>query len=76
MPSIEDVLRRHSDSLMALPGVTGVGQGEKNGAPTVYVMVVRMTDTLRTALPDSIEGYAVEVVESGKIEAQERDTGG
>lgn len=70
MPSIADVLKRHTDSLMALPGVVGVGQGEKNGAPTVYVMIARMTDSLRRALPDSIEGYAVNVVESGEIRAQ------
>lgn len=70
MPSITDVLTRHTDSLMAMAGVAGVGQGERNGAPTVYVMVVQLTDSLRRALPDSIEGYAVEVVESGKIKAQ------
>jgi len=70
MPSIAEVLTRHTDSLMAMPGVVGVGQGERNGSPTVYVMVVQLTDSLRRALPDSIEGYAVEVVESGKIKAQ------
>jgi hypothetical protein len=70
MPSIEEVLQRHTDSLMTIPGVVGVGQGQKNGAPSVYIMVTQLTDSLRRALPDSIEGYAVEVVESGKIEAQ------
>jgi hypothetical protein len=70
MPSISEVLQRHTDSLMALPGVIGVGRGEKNGSPTVYVMVERLSDSLRRALPDSIEGYAVDVVESGKIRAQ------
>ncbi|HET8634577.1 MAG TPA: hypothetical protein VFL88_10570 [Gemmatimonadales bacterium] len=70
MPSITDVLKRHTDSLMAIPGVVGVGQGEQNGAPTVYVMVVALTDSLRAALPDSIEGYAVVVKETGEIRAQ------
>jgi hypothetical protein len=70
MPSIEEVLQRHTDSLMTIPGVVGVGQGQKNGAPSVYIMVTQLTDSLRRALPDSIEGYAVEVVESGKIKAQ------
>lgn len=70
MPSITDVLQRHTDSLMAIPGVVGVGQGEKNGAPTIYVMVKRMTDDLRRALPDSIEGYAVDVHVTGEIKAQ------
>jgi hypothetical protein len=70
MPSISDVLKRHTDSLMSMPGVVGVGQGEKDGAPTIYVMVERMTDSLRRALPDSIEGYAVDVNVTGKIKAQ------
>jgi len=70
MPSISDVLKRHTDSLMAIPGVVGVGQGEHNGHPTVYVMVVRLTDSLRRALPDSLEGYAVQIVTSGTIQAQ------
>lgn len=70
MPSIADVLRRHTDSLMAIPGVVGVGEGEKHGAPTIYVMVERMTDTLRRAVPDSIEGYAVDVHVTGAIKAQ------
>ncbi len=70
LPTISDVLKRHTDSLMAVPGVVGVGRGEKNGAPTVYVMVERMTDSLRRALPDSIEGYAVDVKVTGEIKAQ------
>ncbi|HEY9426845.1 MAG TPA: hypothetical protein VIR34_06800 [Gemmatimonadaceae bacterium] len=70
MPSITDVLKRHTDSLMSIPGVVGVGRGEKGGAPTIYVMVERMTDSLRRALPDSIEGYAVDVNVTGEIKAQ------
>ena len=70
MPIITEVLKRHTDSLMAIPGVVGVGRGEKDGAPTVYIMVERMTDSLRHALPDSIEGYAVDVKVTGEIRAQ------
>jgi hypothetical protein len=70
MPSSGDVVRRHTDSLMAIPGVVGVGQGERNGHPTVYVMVARLTDSLRRALPDSLEGYAVQIVTTGTIQAQ------
>ena len=70
MTPIAEVLRRHTDSLMAIPGVVGVGQGERDGRATVYVMVVRLTDSLRKVIPDSIEGYAVELVQSGEIKAQ------
>jgi hypothetical protein len=70
MPSIADVLKRNTDSLMAIPGVVGVGQGEQNGAPTVYIMVTTLTDSLRAALPDSIDGYAVVIKQTGEIRAQ------
>jgi hypothetical protein len=70
MPSIADVLKRNTDSLMAIPGVVGVGQGEQNGAPTVYIMVTKLTDSLRAALPDSIDGYAVVIKQTGEIRAQ------
>ncbi len=70
-PDISTVLARRTDSLMAIPGVVGVGEGEQDGRPTVYVMVERRTAELDAALPDSIDGYAVEVRETGLIEPQE-----
>ena len=70
-PDIATVLARHTDSLMAIPGVVGVGEGEQAGRPTVYVMVERSTAELDAALPDSIDGYAVELRETGRIVPQE-----
>ena len=70
-PDISAVLARHTDSLMAIPGVVGVGEGEQAGRATVYVMVERRTAELDAALPDSLEGYAVEVRETGLIVPQE-----
>ena len=70
-PDITTVLARHTDSLMSIPGVVGVGEGAQDGRPTVYVMVERRTAELDAALPDSIDGYAVEVRETGLIEPQE-----
>lgn len=67
-PSIATVLASHTDSLMKIPGVVGVGEGEKDGRPTVYVMVERRTAKLDAALPDSLDGYAVELRETGLIE--------
>lgn len=70
-PDIATVLARHTDSLMAIRGVVGVGEGEQAGRPTVYVMVERRTAELEAALPDSLEGYAVVVSETGRIVPQE-----
>ena len=71
LTSIDTVLATHTDRLMALPGVVGVGQGERGGRPTVMVLVVQRSDSLDRAIPDSLDGFAVEIRETGVIEAQE-----
>jgi hypothetical protein len=67
---ITQVLAAHTDRLMAIPGVLGVGQGEVGGRPAVQVLVEHDTPSLRSHLPDSLEGYPVQVVETGPIRAQ------
>jgi hypothetical protein len=69
--TIAEVLRIHTDSLMALPGVQGVGQGELDGKPTVQVLIAESTAELRQRLPREIEGYRVQVVETGEIRPQD-----
>ena len=68
--TIEQVLANHTDSLMAIPGVVGVGQGEVDGKPSVQVFVVEASAELRRRLPTRLDGYPVEVIESGIIRAQ------
>jgi hypothetical protein len=68
--TIEEVLRIHTDSLMAVPGVQGVAQGEAAGRPTVQVLVSELTAELRTRLPGELGGFRVQVVETGVIRAQ------
>ena len=68
--SLSEVLSRHTDSLMAIPGVVGVGEGQLRGEAAVQVLVVRKTPGLERRLPSSLEGYPVHVVETGVIEAQ------
>ena len=66
---ITEVLREHADALMALPGVNGVAQGEKNGETCVLVLVVELTDELRALVPDDLDGYPVVITETGEIKA-------
>ncbi len=65
--SIEQVLKEHTDHLMSIPGVTGTAQGELNGKPCIKVYVVKETEELRKQIPKEIEGYPVEIQESGVI---------
>ena len=68
--SITDALARHTDSLMAIPGVVGVGEGQVRDQPSIQVLVVRKSPDLAARIPSSLEGYPVDVVETGVIEAQ------
>ena len=67
--TIEAVLKEHTNSLMALPGVVGTGQGNCDGKPCIKVFVARKSPELLTRVPSAIEGYTVEVVETGAFEA-------
>ncbi len=67
--TIETVLKEHTGSLMSLPGVVGTAQGECAGKPCIKVFVVKKTADLLKQIPAAIEGYAVEVQETGEIRA-------
>ena len=69
--TIETALARHADSLMALPGVVGVAQGESDGKPAITLLVLRRPSDLEARLPRVLDGFPVVVVESGEIRAQD-----
>ena len=65
--SIEEVLQEHTDRLMALPGVVGTAQGLCSGEPCIRVFVVEKTDELVKQIPPEIEGYPVDIQETGEF---------
>ena len=65
---IIEVMNSHVDSLMAIPGVTGVAIGElKDGTPCIQVLVVSDTKDIRTRIPTTIDGHPVDIFVSGEI---------
>jgi hypothetical protein len=65
---IEDVLRDHSAELMAIEGVVGIYQTVlDDGKPCLKVMVVKNTKALAAKIPKRLEGYPVEIDETGVI---------
>jgi hypothetical protein len=68
-PPIEQVLEQHSESLLSVPAVVGVAQGESGGRPVIQVLVVRRTPQLEARLPHTLDGYPVVIVETGEIRA-------
>ena len=69
--TIQQVLADHADSLMALPGIVGVAQGECSGQPCIRVFAANKTEELLKQIPSQIEGYQVVVDETGEIKALE-----
>ena len=67
--NIEEVLDRHRDRLMAIPGVSGLGIGDKGGNPAIVIMVKQLTPDLKARLPRALEGHPVVVEQSGEIVA-------
>ena len=68
---IETVLKAHTDRLMVVPGVVGTAQGECEGKPCIKILVVEKKPSLLQKLPPNLEGYPVEIVETGVIRATE-----
>jgi hypothetical protein len=53
------VQERHEEELLKLPGVVGVGIGSSEGQVVIKVFLERMTNELRQALPNTLEGFIV-----------------
>ena len=65
--SLEEVLQEHTNGLMAMPGVVGTAQGLCNGEPCIRVFTVESSDELLRQIAQEIEGYPVEVQETGEF---------
>ncbi len=74
--TIEEVLRAHEEDLMNLPGVQGVGIGERGGKQVIKVFIDKKTpETSRSVeqIPAELEGYEVDIEEIGTITPQTAD---
>lgn len=69
---IRAVLARHARELLAVRGVVGVAVGERDGEPRLHVMVERSTSEIEEWVPTSIEGFTVEIRESGELRSKDR----
>ncbi len=67
--TIEEVLKEHTEELMSIPGVVGIGQGLCNDKPCIKVFVIEKTPELAQKIPNSLEGYQVIIEETGEIRA-------
>lgn len=64
------VKERHEARLMAIPGVVGVGIGQRDGRVSIIVMVETRTPQIDHRVPDTLESFPVYIEVSGPIVAQ------
>jgi hypothetical protein len=67
MLTISQVLSQHTKEWMQLPGVTGTGEGEKDGKPAVIIFVEHSSKELQAKLPQEMNGYPVVIEETGRV---------
>jgi hypothetical protein len=61
---VHQVFEEHEAELRAIPGVTMLGTNESSNAPaSIFVYVNRVTPAIEAAVPDQIDGFAVELRE-------------
>ena len=70
--SIEAVQNEHTDALMAFPGVVGTAIGDCDGKLCIKVMVSKKTPELLKQIPSTLEGYPVQIEETGEFRALEK----
>jgi hypothetical protein len=67
---LSEVVRRRAPELMAIPGVVGVAEAAlPDGSPCLRVYVVQRTPALNQAIPRVLDGWPVDVEESGEFRA-------
>lgn len=65
---IKTVMEEHTGDWMNLPGVVGVAIAQlDDGTPCIRVFVTEITDEIREAVPEVIEGHPVEIEVTGEF---------
>ena len=72
--AIEDVLAEDTPRWMSMPGVLGTAIGESEGRPCIRILVAERTTEMGRAIPTEVDGYTVEITETGQIKALEDST--
>ena len=67
---VRGVLKRHAAELMATPGVVGIGVGKFKGLPCILVFVTEMKAAALSQIPNALDGYVVQIKESGDFQAR------
>jgi hypothetical protein len=70
--NIEAVKKRHEAWLMSLPNVVGVGIGKCDAESCIKLYVEQKTPELERRIPEQLEGFKIDIEESGPFHIQPR----
>jgi len=71
---VRDVLSRHRETLMALPGVTGTGIGASADGVGYVIVVYQQERSDALPGPEEFEGVAVQYTLTGAFRSQDQST--
>ena len=60
---IEKIIKRYSDSIMTIPGVTGLAEGRSQGKRCIKIFVLDVKSPSLKLIPIKLEGYSVVIEE-------------
>ena len=67
--SIQEVQEKYTDSVMAIPGVEGIGIGKKGEDDCIIIFIGQISKENKKKLPKKLEGYPVNIKRTEKIKA-------
>jgi len=69
LETLKDIQKRHEATILAIPGVVGMGIGLCGNTPCFEILL--LDDSVKTPVPSDIEGVMTRTVVTGEIKAHE-----
>jgi len=67
-PTAAEVIARHADRILAMPGVVGMAEGLFHNKPCIQIHMAGYGHSLRKSLPVDLDGYPVITIVTGEAE--------
>jgi hypothetical protein len=74
MKPVEKVISEHEKEIMSMDNVTGIYHGKRDdGKSFIGIGVEKVTPDIKKSVPNKLDGYDVQIEETGDITAQDSD---
>lgn len=67
--TIKEVLEKHTDDWMEIPGVIGTGEGKSVGKPCIVIFMQSNSESIKKKIPKKVDGFKVIFQETGEVKA-------